>query len=707
MKRARLLVIPAITVGSAVAASLLTRSISGKLLQPAELTTLDWRIRSVPPRPASESPVVLVLFDSAAVRDWPYLSPFPRAHLAQVIDAVAAAHPRAIGLDVLLDRRFPRLDSMDGGDAKLRAAIRRAGNVVLATGTEGDSTRAHRADARALMPLDPYFADVAAAVGSADLPTPYETVRDAELSVRVGRRRLPGFALALYAVAKGLRPGSLAQAAERTGRVDVPGLPERYARVPATAVQSVPIVFMGPPSRPGEEQGAFAAYSSSAIAALGPLVPESWFRGKIVLVGSGFHAEDRFRTPFYDQVDARGRIAGWTYGVETHANALDNLLSGRHPIPLPAWLSFLGVLALCVGVTLTTFRRGIGTGALAAAVLMGAVVAAGFVAFAKALLVLPFVFPAVGVLLAYLLSTSYTSLVEGREKRAIRGAFSKYVPAAVVQELVADPTRLKLGGEKRRITVLFTDLAGFTTLAETADPQELVALLNRYLDAMTEIVLHEGGTLDKYIGDAVMALYGAPTALPGHALHACRSAIRMQRRLTRLNAELKRQGPQLRMRIGINTGTPVVGNVGGKERFDYTALGDAVNLAARLEPACKTYGVGIMISDETRRDAGEAVVVRELEHLQVYGRAEPVPVYELVAMAGEDLGPRAEVLAAYGKGLAAYRGRDFEMALVYFTAALGADPDDGPSLLYAERCRGFVLSPPPAEWSFVERRQIK
>jgi adenylate cyclase len=705
MKRARLLVIPAIAVGSALLAGLLTRTdwIAGKLFQDSELTTRDWRIRSVPPRPASESQVVLVLFDSASVQDWPYLEPFPRAHLAQVIDAVAAAHPKAIGLDVYLDRRYPRLDSMDGGDEKLRAAIARAGNVVLATGTTGGSVR------REPMPLDPYFAGAAAAVGSADTPTPYETVRDAELTVRVGRRRVPAFALALYAVAKGLRPDSLAAAAERTGRLDVPGLPERYARVPRdTAVQSVPIVFVGPPSRAGDEQGAFAAYSSSSIAALGPLVPESWFRDRIVLLGSGFHSEERFRTPFYTQVDSRGRIAGWTYGVETHANALDNLLTGRHPVPVPRWASMLGVLALCLLVALAAFRYGIGWGALAAAALTGAEVAAGFLVFAKLAVELPFVFPAMGALLAFLTSTSYVSVVEGKEKRAIRGAFARYVPPGVVAELVADPTRLKLGGEKRRISVLFTDLAGFTSLSETVDPQELLALLNRYLDAMTEIVLQERGTLDKYIGDAVMALYGAPTALENHALHACRTAARMQRRLSELNTTWRSHGwPELRMRVGINTGTPVVGNIGGKARFDYTALGDAVNLAARLEPACKTYGVGVMISDETRREAGEAVVVRELELLAVYGRAEPVPVYELVAMAGDALGARTEVLAQYAKGLAAYRGRDFELALVYFDAALEADPADGPSALYAERCRGFVHAPPPPEWSFVERRQIK
>ncbi len=704
MIRRRLLVEPAIAVGSAALALLLTgTSIPKKLFDPVEQTTRDWRVRSVPRRPAAESRVVLVLFDSASVREWPYLVPFPRAVLADLVDAISAAGATTIGLDVYLDRRYPRLDSLDRGDARLRESIRRAGNVVLASATEQDGRR------RVPAPPDPYFAQVAAGVGTADTPTPYETVRDAVLTVDVGDRLVPGFATALYANARGLDADSLMRATRRAGRLSLPTVPRGYARLPSSSpVQTVPVLFVGPPSRTDAEEVTFPAFSASAIQALGPMVPPEWFRGKIVLLGSGFHYEERFRTPFYDERGDDARIAGWTYGVEVHANALENLLTGRWPrqVPLDFRLASLAVAALLV--TFLAFRKGIPVGVATTVALLLANGLAAFLVFGAYRLQLPVVAPSLAMVLAFLGSTSYLSIVEGREKRQIRRAFSQYVPPAVVAELVSDPSLLKLGGEKRPVTILFSDLDGFTSLSETLDPQELLGLLNRYLDQMTNQVLAEGGTLDKYIGDAVMALWGAPVAQPDHALRGCRSALRMQRRLRELNGKWAAEGaPELRMRVGINTGMPVVGNIGGKARFDYTALGDDVNLAARLEPACKAYGVGILVSDDTRRAAGDAVVTRELEVLGVYGRAEPLPVHELVGLAGEVPPGTMEVLDAFAKGLAAYRGRDFEMAAVYFGAALDVDPADGPSRLYLERCQAFVASPPPADWSFVERRQIK
>jgi adenylate cyclase len=337
-----------------------------------------------------------------------------------------------------------------------------------------------------------------------------------------------------------------------------------------------------------------------------------------------------------------------------------------------------------------------------------ATLATAWIAFDASHLHVPIVGPALAASFALLGSTSYISIIEGQKAREIRGAFSKYLSPVVVDQLVADPSRLKLGGEKRHLSILFSDLAGFTTLSESMEPEALLAQLNEYLDDMADIVMSEGGTLDKYIGDAIMALYGAPALLPDHAVRACRTALRMQRRLDQLNVRWGEAGrPQLGMRIGINTGYPVVGNIGGEKRFDYTALGDAVNLAARLEPACKTYGVGTMISGQTRDGAANAIVTRELELLAVYGKAEPVPVFELVALAGEELGPKGELIRHFEDGLRAYRNRDFELAIQYFQAAAEIDPTDGPTLLYMERCRDYMVNPPPAEWDGVERRQVK
>jgi len=692
-----------IALASAVGAwGLSSLWVSGKLAREVEETTLDWRVRSVPRRDPATAPVVLVLFDSASVEEWPYLSPYPRAALADVIDAVSSVGPRAIGVDVYLDRRYPELDRMDRGDSRLREAIRNAGNVVLATGTRGNE------QGRAVFPVDTFFASGAAGVGTADLPTPFETVRDVVLAARADGHLVPGLALALYARSTGKDLRAMLARAERTGRLPVPELPEEYARIDEdSGVRTAPLLFLGPPSRAGEEETTFPVFSASTISALGPMVPAEWFRGKTVLIGSGFHDSERFRSPFYDYA-AGGQLAGWTYGVEVHATALENLLTGRFPRPLPLLLRLTVVLAFAAVVSAVVFRRGVAWGSSVAVLLFVANAATAFAAFGYTQVAVPLVTPTLALALAFIGSTSYVSVVEGREKREIRSAFAQYVSPEVVAELVADPGKLRLGGEKRPITVMFCDLEGFTALAERTEAQRLVALLNRYLDEMSQVVMTERGMVDKYIGDAVMAIWGAPVAVEDHALRACHAALRMQRRLAELNEEWKRDGwSHMSMRIGINSGCPIVGNVGGRDKIEYTALGDAVNLAARLEPACKGYGVGILISEETRRAAGDRIVAREVEVLAVYGREEPVTVWELIGLPDEDLGQRAIALEHFARGLSAFRSRDWEMARIFFGQALAVDPDDGPSILYMERTERCIATPPAEDWSYVERRQVK
>jgi adenylate cyclase len=438
----------------------------------------------------------------------------------------------------------------------------------------------------------------------------------------------------------------------------------------------------------------------------------SMLGNNIVLMGSAFHDSERFRNAFYERkrdITKKGEIEGWLYGVEAHANALHNILERGYIKPLSKPLGALFLLVVAIVAASLTFWRGAKWGAIGGVAALAIVWAIALKAFDASYLAVPMVAPVLALVLSFMASAAYVSIVEGQEKRMIRGAFSKYVPPGVVDELVADPSKLRLGGEKRTISMLFSDVQGFTSMSEVLAPETLLTVLNEYLDEMSDIVFNEGGTLDKYIGDAVMALYGAPTALPDHALHACRTALLMQRRLGELNARWRSEGREwgdLHIRIGVNTGSPVVGNIGGERRFDYTALGDSVNLAARLEPACKTYGVRIMIADETRRQAGDAIIVRELDFLAVYGKAEPVAVYELVGLKGDEI-EDSELYDLYNRGLQAHRSRDFEMALQYWNAALELKPDDGPSKLYKERSEEYLHSPPPADWDFVERRSVK
>lgn len=706
-----------IAVGAgAVAFALTTLRLFEPSVGQLEFRTIDYRVRASQKAQPDSTDVRLVLFDSAFVAKWPYLSPFPRAALASLIDAASQAGAKAIGLDVYLDRRYPDIPEMDSADVKLHDAIKRAGNVVLVGPTVGTSTERH------FQAPDPYFADVAAAVATADTPSPYEDVRDGVFSVRTDKGLVPSFALALYAMAKDIDLDSLMRVTQQQGELRIPDLPRVYAKLPVDATQTYPILFEGPPSRTeviqdanGKEvsDGAFKALSAFAVSQLAGIPGAAAFldvKDKVVLMGSGFHDSERYRTAFYDARRANGEIFGWTYGVETHANVLQNLLSGDFIKPLTWWMKLLLTIAVAVAVAFFTFARGTKWGAVGLVVLVAATSFIALYVFNRNAVLIPIVAPSLAGLFAFLGSTSYVSIVEGAEKRMIKNAFGKYLSPAVVEELMNDPSRLKLGGDRRHISMLFSDLAGFTSMSEVLDPQKLVAVLNEYLHEMAEIVKQEGGMVDKYIGDAIMALYGAPNVLPDHATRACDTAVRMQRRLNELNDLWRQQDatwPQLHVRIGINTGDPVVGNIGGAEKIDYTALGDSVNLAARLEPACKIYGVGSMIAQNTFEEAGDSIQTRELDMLAVYGKKEPIRVYELIAMKGEDLGDKNEVIAQYSRGLAAFRNRDFELALQYFRAALELDPNDGPSELYVERCEEYMVDPPPADWDFVERRQVK
>lgn len=743
MKASRVLAL-AVVVLVATATALLARRFGGLTgVEALELQTLDWRQQSMQEdrRSGSSRPgdIVLVFFDEAATRDWEWLSPYPRTVLAELVTALSGAGARVIGLDVYLDRLYPGLNARTGGDDRLRDAIAAAGNVVLVAPTVTGNGGAR------LAPPHPRFAEAAAGLGAADLPSPFETVRDAALAVRSEGTLAPSFSLALYARARGLDVDSLLRAGRAAGRVALPGMPPSLGHVPEAwftrdahgddAVLSFPIRFVGPPSHHAVEgrtdAGTFPAFSAADVPVLAAFTPDL-FRDRVVLLGTGFHDSDRFRTPFQGVRPVEGAdvlLPGadafqWTYGVEVHANALQNMLDGEY-LRFPgtfATLALLVLAALLPGAA--TFWKGAGAGGVATGVAALGALVLGFSAFqgealgtgvavAAPYLVTPMVTPLVATFLGYLGSVAWVSVVEGREKRFLTGAFGKYVSPAMVAEITANPAVLRLGGQKRPLSILFSDLAGFTDLSERLDPQDLVTMLNEYLDAMTDIVIEEeGGTLDKYIGDAIMAFWNAPKPYADHADRALRCAVKMQRRMNALNRRWRERDPAaetLVARIGVNSGEVVVGNVGGQGRFDYSAIGDAVNLAARLEPANKTYGTLVMTSEHTLEAADRrAFRVRELDVIAVKGKLEPVKVFEVLEEAGVPLPEhREEALGHYASGLAAYKGRDWEMAERYFATALEADPGDGPSAVYLERAREYMVAAPPEDWDFVVRRTVK
>jgi adenylate cyclase len=287
-------------------------------------------------------------------------------------------------------------------------------------------------------------------------------------------------------------------------------------------------------------------------------------------------------------------------------------------------------------------------------------------------------------------------------------SFQKYMPTELVRTLVFQGIEARPGGHQQTLTVMFTDVAGFTGISEELGDR-VVPVLAEYLEAVSRAVLNHCGTIDKFIGDGVMAFWGAPAPNERHAADACAAALECQRLLASQRAEAEcRGGTPLRIRIGINTGRMLVGNIGSSERLNYTVIGDPVNVASRLETLGKTYGVEIIIGEETRIAAGNAIIVRRLDQVSVYGRIESLAIYELLGMAD---GPGAELpewVGSYEAGLAAYEGRNWSEAVRFFEAtAATRGGSDRPSEILAERCRGYLIDPPHDSWMPVSALELK
>jgi adenylate cyclase len=276
-------------------------------------------------------------------------------------------------------------------------------------------------------------------------------------------------------------------------------------------------------------------------------------------------------------------------------------------------------------------------------------------------------------------------------------SFQKYIPTALVRTLVARGVEARPGGRQQVLTVLFTDIVGFTGLSERLG-DAIVPVLSDYLELASAAISTRNGTIDKFIGDAVMAFWGAPTPNDRHAVDACAAALEFRRRLGQRGGN---GGVLLRMRVGINTGRMLVGNIGSNERLAYTVIGDAVNVASRLEAVNKRYGTEILIGEETRAAAGDAILVRRLDWVAVYGRNQGLAVYELLGMADLGSSHAPEWVAAYEAGLEAYVRRDWADAIELFETAIANRGDDLPSRIFIERCREYLASPPPEDWTAV------
>ncbi len=385
-------------------------------------------------------------------------------------------------------------------------------------------------------------------------------------------------------------------------------------------------------------------------------------------------------------------------GVEIHATMAANALERRFlkydSVTQMMEIATIITLPLILGASLS-FAPGTFAGLCLMAVVTSAFCFFNYIMFTIAFRDMTLFYPLSGIALTYLVGEAWRNLVVERKGRQLKKAFSSYVSPDLVRQIEKNPDKLVLGGEQRELSILFSDVRNFTTVSESLKPPELVKLLNEYLTPMTRIVLEERGTLDKFIGDAVMALFNAPLDVSDHASHACSAALRMMDELQKINTEFTKRGINpLDIGIGINTGSAVVGNMGADIRFDYTAIGDAVNLASRLEGLNKYYGSHILVAEETRRQVNDGRFrFREIDLVRVKGKKLPIIVYELMI-------ENHEILPRFGEALCKYRSQDFTAAKVVFDE-LAVIKGDGPSRLYSIRCDEYIASPPAEDWNGV------
>ena len=418
-------------------------------------------------------------------------------------------------------------------------------------------------------------------------------------------------------------------------------------------------------------------------------LPPDKLKGKLVFVGiTEIGVYDLRPTPFDEILP----------GVEIHASVAANVLNQQviihnaNTILADRVLLFLlpFILALCLGLAPNAY-----TGFLAGSGMSAICLVINYMLFSRYFVDLSLLSPLLALGFTTVSSEIYRGLVVDRKARSMKKAFSNYVSADLVAKIIKNPDSLKLGGEKREISILFSDIRGFTSISEQLSPEDLVQMLNEYLDPMTKIVLEEMGMLDKYVGDAIMAIYNAPLDVSKHAEHACRTALKMVAKLVEINRSFAMRDIQaIDIGVGINTGEVVVGNMGSSMRFDYTAIGDEVNLASRLEGLNKMYGTNIIVSESTRLKAGSGLPFREIDLVAVKGKQKPVAIHELMIVDDD------KMRKTFGEALELYRNGNFTAALSLFDD-ISTNKQDHVSAIYVGRCREFISSPPPQDWDGV------
>jgi len=701
-------------------------------LKQLELKLIDQRFSErgiIDPGDSADVIIVEITQDSYDQIPQPYNKwPWPRSIFAHLIENLTEAGAKAIGIDINMagpDQFSPKNDSL------MREAIINSGKVVVAGKLDVELERMIEEEKTHIVKqnynYNNIFYEADSSLGLVQPPPDYDGVFRRYIPYaksNVTRELIPSFGFALLNKYYGLKNKTTATRKEdcfQLGRKLIP----QYDR------HSVLVDFYGP-------SGTFPRIKLIDVLddkdfetvdeidynieintwddPVGGWLQSGKFKNKVVLIGSTMPEDrDLFPVSF-----ARGIRKGdnLIYGVEFHANIIQNVISNDFLYKQSKWSEILSILLLTAfAFYLTSVIRKIKlkfgllielANVLLIMISIYLYYRVSAYLFINTYVVISVVGPSLALITGYFGSTAYHFIMERKQNVLIKGMFSQYVSKNVVNELIANPNKLRLGGEKKNLTILFSDIAGFTTFSEKKQPEELVSFINEFLSDMSEIIIKNEGTLDKYLGDAVMAFWGAPIEVKDHAHKACLSALQMQERLAQLRESWMIGGESpIYIRIGINTGDVIVGNIGGVKRFDYTVLGDNVNLASRLEGANKEYATNIMINDSTYQLVKDNFLARELDIIRVKGKTESTKVYELISTVGDKKAEEAiEQMDTYFQGLELYRLKSFDAAHDYFKRCyekLG----DFPSKVYMNRCQLYLANPPANDWDGVFELKTK
>ncbi len=555
--------------------------------------------------------VVVVAMDEASINELGPLA-WPRTIHAQILEKLKES--RAVGFDLVFDAPTAEADDQVFADA-----LARHGRVVLASqfsfehGKDGEMEQIFRVP-------QPEFMQSAAGIGFANTPTDIDDVvrRITTVDVNTFEMPFPNLDLAVAMVAEGIDPTALKL---KPGQLRVG---DRV--IPVDGINQAMIGFWGP-------QGTFKTYGYADV--LRGKYPETEFKDKIVLVGvTNPASHDEKSTPYTtSNLILSGNLA--TPGVEIHASAVQSFLDGRWYRPAPLLVNVVFLLLSGLLTAAAVGGRGPWRGLVGALLVVALAGGLSFGLWWHYRLWIYFAGPLALIVLTYVVVTAADFLAAEMARRKTRAAFSRYVSPAVVEELMSNPDSIALGGQRRDLTIIFVDIRGFTAYSENKAPEQVVSRLNEYLTAMTGVIFRHGGTLDKYLGDGLMAIYGAPVFFPDHVQRAIQTAIEIQEVIDELNRSwIEKNEPPLKIGVGINTGSVLVGNVGSPERMDYTVIGEDVNLASRVEGLTKTFGTLVIISERsvhTLEGAGD--LPWELKYLgdaEVKGFTLPVGVYTVL-----------------------------------------------------------------------------